>query len=71
MKEPLMADRFVRCRWTCSKCNCEGTVKPWQRSGESADDAATRHTLEARGTCVYGCAYVATPVMAKRRRKAR
>lgn len=54
-------DRFVPCEWRCERCHKSGTVKPWQRAGESKAQAVHRHARETRALCVGGCTYSAFP----------
>lgn len=58
-----MSDQFVACTWSCEKCRQKGTVRPWQRTGESASNAAGRHALETRMACVQGCRYIAKVIV--------
>ena len=58
-------DRFIACSWRCEKCRQQGTVRVWQRPDELSSTAALRHGRETVAACVFGCRYIAVPLVGK------
>jgi hypothetical protein len=47
------------CRWSCAKCEQQGTSKVWIAPGEAVAASVRRYEQQTRERCIPGCQFMA------------